>query len=247
MKIFGEIFEETLIIERITKMTSNIVLSGLTNISGTIRMPRNLTSAPYLGSEDPGSDLMTMEIPIKKLKLVPDEENSFEHSHFITKVDALSDEHYECMECQSKFEMSDQLLQHLDTHDYYFKGTTNTSNDDVTTDNDEKYDCAMCSYSLKSVRGTISEEEMAESLKKHIILEHFKANISPSVMEPPIEVPQKEPQLGLNNSEFAPDDDGHGNLKCSVCSTTFDQVYQRKIHERYFHSSGMQRNKIKYL
>ena len=209
-------------------MTSNIVLSGLTNISGTIRMPRNLTSP------DLCSDLMTMEIPKKKLKLLPNEENSFEHSHFITKVDALSDEYYECMECSSKFEMSDQLLQHLDTHDY-FKGTT--TNDDSTIKNDDNYDCAMCSYSLKSVRETISEEEMAESLKKHIILEHFKANISPSVMEPPIEVPQQEPQLGLNSDSA----DGHGNLKCSVCSTTFEQVYQRKIHERYFHS-GMRRN-----
>ena len=210
-------------------MTSNIVLSGLTNISGTIRMPRNLTSP------DLCSDLMTMEIPKKKLKLLPNEENSFEHSHFITKVDALSDECYECMQCQSKFEMSDQLLQHLDTHDYYFKGANLKSNSDGTTDDDEKYDCAMCSYSLKSIRDTISEEEMAESLKKHIILEHFKANISPSVMEPPIEVPRQEPQLGLNDNDSTLVD-SNGSLKCSICFTTFNQVYQRKIHERYFHS-----------
>ena len=191
-------------------MTSNIVLSGLTNISGTIRMPRNLTSP------DLCSDLMTMEIPKKKLKLLPNEENSFEHSHFITKVDALSDECYECMQCQSKFEMSDQLLQHLDTHDYYFKGANLKSNSDGTTDDDEKYDCAMCSYSLKSIRDTISEEEMAESLKKHIILEHFKANISPSVMEPPIEVPRQEPQLGLNDNDSTLVD-SNGSLKCSIC------------------------------
>ena len=100
---------------------------------------------------------------------------------------------------------------------------------------DEKYDCAMCSYSLKSIRDTISEEEMAESLKKHIILEHFKANISPSVMEPPIEVPRQEPQLGLNDNDSTLVD-SNGSLKCSICFTTFNQVYQRKIHERYFHS-----------
>ena len=79
----------------------------------------------------------------------------------------------------------------------------------------------------------VAEEEIKESLKKHTILEHFKAKLPPILMEPPTQINEEEAELGLNEGS---EHYVHGNWKCSVCSRTFDQIYQRRIHERYYHT-----------
>ena len=58
----------------------------------------------------------------------------YQHCHRVTHVDAISDESFECMECMARFELSDHLLQHLDTHQ--------------TAPSMDQFDleCSICSY-----------------------------------------------------------------------------------------------------
>lgn len=154
---------------------------------------------------------------------------SFEHSHVLSNIDSLFNECFECMECSARFEVGDQLLQHLDTHQHFMaKGDAK---------DEEMYDCSLCTFSLEKVRDMMSESEIKEALEKHTILEHFKAKIPPILMEPPAKITDDSPvEVGLPNINSS------GVFKCSVCTKTFDQLYQRRIHERYNHQDSVTRN-----
>ena len=184
-------------------------------------MISNFSLSKVSGSTKIQSPKFSLEIP--KIKKQKTQNENYEHSHRVTQIEALSTECFECMECSARFEFSDQLLQHLDTHRYFEKKNPINEN--------EKLDCSLCNYSLKSIREELSEEEIQESLKKHTILEHFNAKLPQTVMDRPVKVKEnEEPERGINNKNI------HGTWKCDFCPRSFDQTYQLKIHKRYYHT-----------
>lgn len=161
----------------------------------------------------------------KRMKKDGGGQTDFEHAHHHFQLDCNSSERYECMDCMASFENGDQLLQHLDTHD-----TTSPSETE-----ESKVECPICSCRFDKVSG--SKEQADKSLECHIILEHFKATIPQSVLEDSyggIRIKSGEFEM----AEDALPSDATGVFKCSVCPRSFDQLYQRRIHEKYAHQES---------
>ena len=158
-----------------------------------------------------------------KCQTVSYEDFEVEHSHFLTKVEPVINdgEFYECMECMVQFETSAQLLQHLDNHKSYKENQQSVSYEQ----------CLLCSYLPND---TLSLEEAQDALRKHTIIEHFKAQIPPSLIKGPLianasdieEANLDAPSASIVQNEV---------FKCSICPRSFDKSYQRRIHERYIH------------
>ena len=92
----------------------------------------------------------------------------------------------------------------------------------------DKYSCTICSYSLKSFQD-LSDEEKVASLKNHVILEHFKADIPPDVMKAPPEPPKDNDDDKMSTNEE--------NLYCDICDKSYEKHYQLRIHQKYHHKS----------
>ena len=92
----------------------------------------------------------------------------------------------------------------------------------------DKHSCKICSYSLKSIQD-LSDEEKVASLKNHVILEHFKADIPPDVMKAPPEPPKDDNDDKMSTNEE--------NLYCDICDKSYEKHYQLRIHQKYHHKS----------
>ena len=147
----------------------------------------------------------------------------FEHSHLLKNLNSsLTPDCFECVQCNVKFAKSDQLVQHLDTHDYF------KDSEEVVEKSENIKSCSVCDYSFKTEG--FSEKEATEAMRNHVMIEHFKANKNlPFLKKNP---PPKRIEVNKTNSELIP---GNviGAFRCGQCPRSFDQMYQRRIHERY--------------
>lgn len=158
----------------------------------------------------------SIEIPTPKRMIDGNPKAAFDHFHRLQNLDTPSVEAYECMECMVRFEHSDHLLQHLDTHD------TETIKPPIS----DELECQLCPF--KS-----SGPDNEEYLSRHVILNHFEAQLPSSILpSPPKSQIPESPDLV---TDYLP---GHtkGNFKCNYCPRSFEQLYQRRIHQRYNHS-----------
>jgi hypothetical protein len=181
-------------------------------------------------------DQPAVEIPKPKRARKEQQIKVWEHSHRVTNIEALTPEFYECMECMARFELSDQLLQHLDTH-RYFRGPGSAE-----ASHDQNFDCPMCAFSLKKVRDMMSDEEAKIALENHTILEHFKSQLPPILMEAPAKVGDDDDIQEVGRTNISNGVNTGGVFKCQVCPRSFDQLYQRRIHERYHHQESATRS-----
>jgi len=184
--------------------------------------------------ENPSSK--EIEMP-KKLKMYKSDLNSedFTHRHPLTHVEPLNDNGamYECMECMVRFGNSDKLLQHIDNHKYLNKEKKEKDNTgaEVQAEIVNELECPMCPFKPKD---SLTPEESRNAIRKHTILEHFKAKIPPSLIKGPSEykyennIDESSKVLDIAPKYF-------GDLKCSICPRSFDKPYQVRVHERYAH------------
>lgn len=179
---------------------------------------------PYHGLNESNSIEITATEP-KRMKRDAGE-TDYEHGHEYFRMECNSSERFECMECMASFENGHQLLQHLDTHDTFLQ---------TETEEDPLIECPICSCRFDQV--CKSKEQSKKSLQSHIMLEHFKADIPQSVLEESfggIELKTGE----LTNAKDAFPEDAAGVFRCSICTLSFDQLYQRRVHERYAHQDS---------
>merc|ERR1711978_709155 len=83
------------------------------------------------------------------------------------------------MECMTKFHTSSQPMQQLDNHKYSQEMYPSS---EIVTEKNLELKCSMCSYSPEN---SFSSEESNDAIRKHTILEHFKAKIPPSLIKGP--------------------------------------------------------------
>ena len=133
------------------------------------------------------------------------------------------------MECNVRFEMSDQLLQHLDTHQYFRLNMQEDHDDDADHNNENV--CTLCPYSLKKASDTMSLNQIKEAMMRHTILEHFRGKLRTSDQAP-------DPDPIIDHEETFE----QLVFKCTYCTRTFDQLYQRRIHERYNHLDSLSKD-----
>ena len=185
------------------------------------------SSVPVYQRHDGNKNDNLIEIPSrpKKFKCQNVSFEDFEHSHFLTKIESVINkgEFYECMECMVRFETSAQLLQHLDNHICYQKQKGVK----------DKFQCLLCSYLPKD---DLSDEKAQDAIRKHTILEHFKAHIPPNLIKGPVDTSNENDEKEVN-IDMAPSANSIQDevFRCSICPRSFDQSYQRRIHERYIH------------
>ncbi len=148
-----------------------------------------------------------------------------EHAHKLEKVEAHTHECFECSECLARFELSDQLLQHLDSH-------SKKDKDSETVDRKTRssYECPNCEFSLSGRIKSLLPQEARKLIGDHIIVEHFKAQLPASLLASPAPDPPEQ----IDHDETS----NPRGIKCKFCPRYFEQVYQREVHQRYFHRNS---------
>ena len=194
-----------------------------------------LTGSPSSEFNESNSIEVPDKQPRSKIKFKSIFDN-FEHSHNLKDLNTTyNKEHYECVECSVKFDQSDHLLQHLDTHEYFKEQSMKERQRALQIDYQS---CKLCDYSLgRTSRGKHSAKNIMEN---HVMVEHFNAKI-PSLLSFPM-------PKGINSDKSADDllsgsvvgvckavegwFSALGVWRCGICPKSFDQLYQRRIHER---------------
>ncbi len=169
------------------------------------------------------AEIKTTEVSIfKKAKA----EEYVEHSHILRNIPSISDEYYECMECNARFDLASQLIQHLETHKFLDQSKP-------------QFECKLCPFHIKDTSNR-SSDECEDILKKHIIVDHFKAPAS--VMK--FNLLSKDVSYIKESTQANPEgvNERAGVFKCGVCPRSFNQVNHRRIHERYMHQNSITRD-----
>ena len=91
-------------------------------------------------------------------------------------------------------------------------------------------ECPMCPFKPKE---SLTSEESRNAVRKHTILEHFKAKIPPELIKGPSEYKyENNIEESSKVLDIAPK--YSGDLKCSICPRSFDKPYQVRVHEKVY-------------